>query len=76
MAMFLFFDKRLRALNSEGAKFSGGSGSLEMFWCELYSAVFSILTLIKDILSLHNSSSFMSQNNNSKDSKNSEYQSR
>ena len=70
--IFLFFEKRLRALNSEGIRFSEGSRSLEKFWYEV-SAVSSSLALIKDISSLHKSSRFMSWNNNSKGSRNSEY---
>ena len=70
--MSLFFDRRLRALNSEDVRFSGGSGSLEMFWYEV-SAVFSSLSLITDISSLHKSSRFMSRNNVWEGNKNSEY---
>ena len=72
MTMVLFLDKRLRALNSEGVRFSGRSRSLEKFWYEV-SAVSSSLALIKNIFSLHKSSPFTSRNNNSKGSKNSEY---
>ena len=70
--MSLFFDRRLRALNSEDVRFSGGSQSLEKFWYEV-SAVSSSLAIIKDISSLHKSSRFMSRNNNSKGKKNSDY---
>ena len=35
MTMFLFFEKRLRALSSDGGRFSGGSRSLEKFWYEV-----------------------------------------
>ena len=70
--MSLFFDRRLRALNSEDVRFSGGSQSLEKFWYEV-SAVSSSLALITDISSLHKSSCFMSWNNNSQGNKNSEY---
>ena len=70
--MSLFFDRRLRALNSEDVRFSGSSQSLEMFWYEV-SAVSSSPALITDISSLHISSRFMSQNNVLKGNKNSEY---
>ena len=68
----LFFDKRLRALNSGDVRFSGGSGSLEKFWYEA-SAVSSSLALIKDTSSLQKSSCLMSRNNNLKGNTNSEY---
>ena len=45
--MSLFFDRHLRALNSD-VTFSGGSQSLEKFWYEV-SAVSSSLVLITDI---------------------------
>ena len=70
--MFLFFDRRLRTLNSEDVRFPGGSLSLEMFWYEV-SAGSSSLALITDISSLHQSSCFMSWNNVLKSNKNSEY---
>ena len=72
MTTFLFFDKWLRAVYSEGGRFSGGSRSLETFLYEV-SAVSNSLSLIKDISSLHKSSRFISSNNNSKGSKNYEY---
>ena len=61
MTMFLFFDKRLRALKSEGVRFSGGSRSLGMFGMSY--VVCSSLALIKDRSSLDNTLRFMSQNN-------------
>ena len=71
--MSLFFNRRLKALlNSEDVRFSGGSQSIEKFWYEV-SAVSSSLALNTDISSLHISSRFMSQNNNLKGNKNSEY---
>ena len=70
--MSLFFDRRLRALNSEDVRFSGGSQALEKFWYEV-SAVSNSLALITDISLLHKSLRFMSRNNNSKGNKNSEY---
>ena len=72
MTIFLLFDKCLRALNSEGVRSSGGSRSLEKFWCEV-SVVASSLSLIKDRSSLQISSRFMLWKNNSKGNKNSEY---
>ena len=70
--MPLSFSRRLRALNSEHVRFSGGSQALEKFWYEV-SAVSNSLALITDISLLHKSSRFMSWNNNSKGNKNSEY---
>ena len=72
MTTFLFFDRRLGAINYEGVTFYGGSQSLETFLYEV-SAVSNSLSLIKDISSLHKYSLFMLQNNNSKGSENSEY---
>ena len=70
--MSLFFDRRLRALNSKDIRLSGGSRSLQKFWYEV-SAVSGSLALITDMCSLHKSSRFMSRNNNSKSNKNSEH---
>ena len=42
--MSLFFERRLRALNSEDVRFSGSSRSLEKFWYEV-SAVCSSMVL-------------------------------
>ena len=69
--MFLFFGKRLRVLNW-GVRYSGRSWTQEKFWYEV-SAVSSSLALIEDISSSHKSSLSISQDNYSKDSKNSEY---
>ena len=52
MTMFLSFGKCLRALNSEGVKFSGGSRSLKGLCYEVCD-VSNIIALIKDISSLH-----------------------
>ena len=70
--MSLLFVRRFRTLNSEDARFSGRSRSLEKLWYEV-KAVFSSLALITDISSLHKSSRFMLPNNNLKGNKNSEY---
>ena len=69
---FRVFNKRLRALNWEDVRFSGGSCSPENFWYEV-TAVSSSLVLSKAISSSQNFSLFLSWNNNSKGSKNSEY---
>ena len=52
MAIFLFFVKCLRSLNSEGVKFSGGSRSPKELCYEVCD-VSNIRALIKDISSLH-----------------------
>ena len=72
LTMFLLFGKRLRALNSEGVTFWGGSQSLEKF-CYEAQDVSNSLALIKDLTPLHKFSCFMSQNNNSNGSRNFEY---
>ena len=68
MAIFLFLDKCLKALNSDVVKFSGGLQSIEKPSYE-EKAVWSNLAFIKDQSWLHKFSCFTSQNNNLKGSK-------